>query len=194
MLERREVLGGACVTEEIWPGLQGLDRRLRQQPAPAGDHPRARAHRHGFEMLPRSPSSFTPFPDGRSLLLGPGQGAHAPRDLEVLRQGRRGAAEVRGDARAGRRLPRADADHDAAESLVVPAGEPGGSSPSSGSPSSSSAPTGRRPSRSSPAPRRPSSTAGSRASSSRSRSRPTPSSARWRRPPCRARRTCCSIT
>src|ERR671933_468073 len=27
--------------------------------------------RHGFEMLPRSPSSFTPFPDGRSLLLGP---------------------------------------------------------------------------------------------------------------------------
>jgi phytoene dehydrogenase-like protein len=27
--------------------------------------------RHGFEMLPRNPSSFTPFPDGRSLLLGP---------------------------------------------------------------------------------------------------------------------------
>ena len=25
----------------------------------------------GFRMLPRSPSSFTPFPDGRSLLLGP---------------------------------------------------------------------------------------------------------------------------
>ena len=27
--------------------------------------------RHGFAMLPRSPSSFTPFPDGRYLLLGP---------------------------------------------------------------------------------------------------------------------------
>src|SRR2546425_9741487 len=27
--------------------------------------------RHGFELLPRSPSSFTPFPDGRFLLMGP---------------------------------------------------------------------------------------------------------------------------
>ena len=26
---------------------------------------------HGFEMLPRSPSSFTPFPDGRYLMMGP---------------------------------------------------------------------------------------------------------------------------
>src|SRR6266849_4322090 len=24
-------------------------------------------HRHGFELLPRNPSSFTPFPDGRYL-------------------------------------------------------------------------------------------------------------------------------
>src|SRR2546427_11149940 len=27
--------------------------------------------RHGFELRPRNPSSFTPFPDGRYLLLGP---------------------------------------------------------------------------------------------------------------------------
>src|SRR5437867_10017251 len=27
--------------------------------------------RYGFELLPRSPSSFTPFPDGRFLLMGP---------------------------------------------------------------------------------------------------------------------------
>src|SRR6266850_2447089 len=27
--------------------------------------------RHGFAMLPRSPSSFTPLPDGRYLLMGP---------------------------------------------------------------------------------------------------------------------------
>jgi phytoene dehydrogenase-like protein len=27
--------------------------------------------RHGFAMLPRNPSSFSPFPDGRYLLLGP---------------------------------------------------------------------------------------------------------------------------
>src|SRR3989475_4717890 len=34
--------------------------------------------RHGFELLPRNPSSFTPFPDGRYLLLGP--------DKELVRQ------------------------------------------------------------------------------------------------------------
>ena len=27
--------------------------------------------KYGFEMLPRSPSSFTPFPDGRYLMMGP---------------------------------------------------------------------------------------------------------------------------
>ena len=27
--------------------------------------------RHGYQLLPRNPSSFTPFPDGRSLLMGP---------------------------------------------------------------------------------------------------------------------------
>src|SRR5207247_7740367 len=27
--------------------------------------------KHGFQMLPRNPSSFTPFPDQRYLLLGP---------------------------------------------------------------------------------------------------------------------------
>ena len=41
VLERRYVVGGACVTEETFPGLQGLDRGLRQQPLPPGDHPRS---------------------------------------------------------------------------------------------------------------------------------------------------------
>ena len=29
--------------------------------------------KYGFEMLPRSPSSFTPYPDGRYLMMGPDQ-------------------------------------------------------------------------------------------------------------------------
>jgi phytoene dehydrogenase-like protein len=71
VLERREVLGGACVTEEVWPGHKistaaYVNSLLR--PEIIRDLELAR---HGFEMLPRSPSSFTPFPDGRSLLLGP---------------------------------------------------------------------------------------------------------------------------
>ncbi len=71
VLERREVLGGACVTEEVWPGYKVstaayVNSLLR--PEIIRD---LELKRHGFEMLPRSPSSFTPFPDGRSLLLGP---------------------------------------------------------------------------------------------------------------------------
>jgi phytoene dehydrogenase-like protein len=71
VLERRDVLGGACVTEELWPGFKVstaayVNSLLR--PEIIRD---LELKRHGFEMLPRSPSSFTPFPDGRSLLLGP---------------------------------------------------------------------------------------------------------------------------
>jgi phytoene dehydrogenase-like protein len=65
------VLGGACVTEEVWPGYKVstaayVNSLLR--PEIIRD---LELKRHGFQMLPRNPSSFTPFPDGRSLLLGP---------------------------------------------------------------------------------------------------------------------------
>ena len=71
VLERREVLGGACTTEELWPGYKVstaayVNSLLR--PEIIRD---LELKRHGFEMLPRNPSSFTPLPDGRSLLLGP---------------------------------------------------------------------------------------------------------------------------
>src|SRR6476619_3558959 len=71
VLERREVLGGACVTEELWPGYKVstaayVNSLLR--PEIIRD---LELRRHGFEMLPRSPSSFTPFPDGRYLMMGP---------------------------------------------------------------------------------------------------------------------------
>src|SRR5438874_3209750 len=78
VLERREVLGGACVTEELWPGFKVstaayVNSLLR--PEIIRD---LELTRHGFELLPRSPSSFTPFPDGRFLLMGP--------DKELTRQ------------------------------------------------------------------------------------------------------------
>ncbi len=125
VLERREVLGGACVTEEVWPGYKVstaayVNSLLR--PEIIRD---LELKRHGFEMLPRSPSSFTPFPDGRSLLLGPDKAMthrevskFSAKDADALPQ-------VRGDAGAGGRLPRADADDDAAQPLVAQAGEPG---------------------------------------------------------------------
>jgi phytoene dehydrogenase-like protein len=70
VLERRECVGGACVTEERWPGYRvsrgayvvGLLR-----PAVVRELDLAA---HGLRLLRREPSSFTPLPDGRGLLLG----------------------------------------------------------------------------------------------------------------------------
>ncbi len=70
VLERRSVVGGACVTEELWPGykvstaayvisllLPEIERDLDLA-------------KHGYRVLPRSPSSFTPLENGQYLLLG----------------------------------------------------------------------------------------------------------------------------
>src|SRR6202158_1312109 len=71
VLERRDLPGGCCVTEELWPGFKVstaayVNSLLRPEIIRDLD-----LKRHGFALLPRNPSSFTPFPDGRYLLLGP---------------------------------------------------------------------------------------------------------------------------
>src|SRR2546422_1123041 len=71
VLERRELVGGCVVTEELWPGFKVSTASYVNslfRPEIIRD---LELKRHGFSMLPRSPSSFTPFPDGRYLLLGP---------------------------------------------------------------------------------------------------------------------------
>src|SRR5213082_266814 len=70
VLERRHVVGGACVTEEVFPGykvstaayVNSLFRKEIIRDLKLSDH--------GFQVLERNPSSFPPFPDGRSLILG----------------------------------------------------------------------------------------------------------------------------
>lgn len=71
VFEARHVVGGCAVTEELWPGfkisrLSYVNSLFR--PEIVND---LKLKDFGFEMLPRDPSSFTPFLDGRSLLLGP---------------------------------------------------------------------------------------------------------------------------
>src|SRR6202046_2842388 len=71
VLERREVIGGACVSEEVWPGYKVstasyVNSLLRPEIIRELD-----LAKYGFEMLPRSPSSFSPYPDGRYLMMGP---------------------------------------------------------------------------------------------------------------------------
>ncbi len=70
VLERRHVVGGACVTEEVFPGFKvstaayvnSLFRKEIIRDLRLADY--------GFAVLERNPSSFTPFPDGRILLMG----------------------------------------------------------------------------------------------------------------------------
>ncbi|HLG17779.1 MAG TPA: NAD(P)/FAD-dependent oxidoreductase [Blastocatellia bacterium] len=69
VLERREVLGGACVTEEVWPGykvstLSYLCSLL--QPRIIRD---LELERFGFVLYPKDPAFFTVFPDGRHLFF-----------------------------------------------------------------------------------------------------------------------------
>jgi phytoene dehydrogenase-like protein len=69
VLERRHLVGGAAVTEEVWPGF-GVstasyvvslmsDRVVRELDLP----------RHGYHVYPLDPAYFAPFPDGAGFLL-----------------------------------------------------------------------------------------------------------------------------
>lgn len=89
MLERRDVLGGAAVTEPVWPGYRVslasyvcslLDPRIVAD---------LDLTAHGYHVYRKDPASFTPLADGRSLLLGADGAANAreiagfePRDVD----------------------------------------------------------------------------------------------------------------
>lgn len=67
VLEKRHVVGGACVTEEVIPGFKMsitsyvvslfLPRIIQD----------LRLAEHGYQVIPRDPSSFASWPDGRTL-------------------------------------------------------------------------------------------------------------------------------
>lgn len=70
VVERRDVVGGACVTEELIPGYRCSTASLVTslfRPEIAADLELAA---HGLEFIPRNPSVVALFPDGRSLSLG----------------------------------------------------------------------------------------------------------------------------
>ena len=89
VLERRDLVGGACVTEEVFPGFKVSTAAYVNSLFRKEIIRDLRLDDHGFELLERNPSSFTPFPDGRSLLLGPDPALNrreiakfSPRDAE----------------------------------------------------------------------------------------------------------------
>jgi len=71
VLERRPVVGGACVTEETFPGFRVSTAAYVNSLFHKAIVRALGLARHGYQVLARDPSSFTPLPDGRSLLMGP---------------------------------------------------------------------------------------------------------------------------
>jgi phytoene dehydrogenase-like protein len=72
VLERRYIVGGACVSEEIFPGFKVSTAAYVNslfRPEIIAD---LRLHEFGFEAIERNPASFSPFGDGRYLMLGAG--------------------------------------------------------------------------------------------------------------------------
>ena len=69
VMERREVLGGACTTEELFPGYRFsacsyichlLQTKVIEELG---------LREHGFEVYRLDPSRFQPYPDGTRLLV-----------------------------------------------------------------------------------------------------------------------------
>jgi phytoene dehydrogenase-like protein len=71
VLERRDVVGGACVTEETFPGFKVSTAAYVNSLFHTAIVRDLKLAAYGYEVLARDPSSFTPFPDGRSLTMGP---------------------------------------------------------------------------------------------------------------------------
>jgi len=77
VLEQREVLGGATLTQEVWPGYRVSVASYvcsLLDPTIVADLELAS---HGYEAYRKDPASFTPLLDGRSLLLGRDEAANA---------------------------------------------------------------------------------------------------------------------
>lgn len=89
VLERRYVVGGACVTEETFPGFKVSTAAYVNslfRPEIIRD---LRLAEYGFVAIERNPASFSPFLDGRYLMLGTGTSA----DLDEIAKFSRRDAE-----------------------------------------------------------------------------------------------------
>ena len=68
VLERREIAGGACVTEELWPGVRaspGAYTLSLLRPEIIRD---LELERHDLQVAVHEPYLFAPFPDGRNVV------------------------------------------------------------------------------------------------------------------------------
>jgi phytoene dehydrogenase-like protein len=71
VLERRSVVGGAAITGEIAPGYRVSTASYLMSLLLPEVEQELELKKHGYRILPRSPSSFMPLEDGRFLMMGP---------------------------------------------------------------------------------------------------------------------------
>ncbi len=109
ILERRHILGGACVTEELWPGARVSRCLLRRLDAAAEGRRRPRAEEHGYKAHPLDPAYAAIHARGPDHLpRRPGEDREVDRPL--LAEGRGELREDGGADLHGRRLRAADDD------------------------------------------------------------------------------------
>lgn len=70
VLERRGIPGGVCVTEEVFPGYRVPTTSYVCSLLSPKVVDELELKKHGYEIYLRQPSSFSPLPDDRYLLMG----------------------------------------------------------------------------------------------------------------------------
>ena len=122
VLERRSVLGGACVTEELWPG-QRVSRASyvvsMLQPKIVAD---LRLRDHGYEAIPLDPSYATFGPDGRPIVFSSDTARTQQSIARYSPQGRGCLPGLRGAAPPDGELPPPAASATAARARLEAAG------------------------------------------------------------------------
>ena len=108
VLERRDLLGGACVTEEVWPG-QRVSRASyvvsMLRPQVVAD---LELKRFGYDPIPLDPPFATFAADGTPILFHNDEAKARESLARVSPQGRRRDAGLRRDDGARRRRPAPD--------------------------------------------------------------------------------------
>src|SRR5438445_298260 len=69
VLERRKVVGGACVTEELFPGFKISTTSYLNSLLQSKVIADLELERFGYKVYPKNPSYFQPFPDGRYMIF-----------------------------------------------------------------------------------------------------------------------------
>src|SRR5262245_22542322 len=69
VVEARSIVGGACTTEELWPGYKVSSASYVNTLFLPQAVERFQLQKHGYKVIRQDPAFFVPYPDGRTLML-----------------------------------------------------------------------------------------------------------------------------